>query len=168
MAETGKTCDEIVSHIVKVTESDSASEKFTELVENILENYQLAQASGKILGVKHVSASLVAARHQKARKSNTLQKARRLTAHHSASETTIPSPVSPDQEEEKRLVVEALRLAAMRDAMKKDLPDCPANQSVAAAIDQKLKSSLEQHHAMNEQASDDAQIRLEIARLNLR
>lgn len=169
LADAGKTRDEIVSHIIKVTESDPsfASAKFTQMVDNILENQRLSQASGTILGVKHVSAKIATGNQQKSRKSNTLQKARRVTTHSSASEPPLASPASPEREEEK-LVVEALKLMTMRDSMTKDLPDSPANRSVAAAIDQKLRTSLQKHQAIDEQHSPDTQLRIELAQQNLR
>lgn len=169
LAETGKTRDEIVSHIIKVTESDSsrATAKFNQLVDNVLENQRLAQASGTILGVKHVRASLATDYQQKSRKSTMLQKARRVTTHFSASEPTLQSPSSSERAEEK-LVVEALRLMAKRDAMKKDLPDSHANRRTTAAVDQQLRTSLQKHQAIDDKTSDDTRTRIEIARQNLK
>lgn len=168
MAEIGQSKQEIVTHIIAVTASDSpeSSARFYTVVDNILENRRLIKAAGTILGVKQVRTS-GATGHPKPRKSTVLQKARRVTMHFASSEPTLKSPTSPAREEEK-LVVESLQLMAERDALAKVVPDSKAKRRATAAIDQQLKVSLQKHQAADEhQALEDARTRIELARQNL-
>lgn len=170
MAEEGQRREEIISHIITVTDSDApdATLRVGALVDNVLENQRLSRASGTILGVKHLRASAATGAHSKARISNVLQKARRVTTHFSSSEPTLPSPVSPEREEEK-LVVEALKLAAERDALTKALPESTAKRRATAAVEEQLRKSLQKHKAIDDdRASDDARTRIELARQNLK
>jgi hypothetical protein len=169
MAEAGSGKEEIVAHVITVTDADGAGAaiRVRALVDNVIENQRLSTASGTILGVKHSRASVATGLHSKARKSTVLQKARRVTTHFSSSEPTLPTPVSPQREEEK-LVIEALRLAAERDAIAKAMPDNAVRRRATATVEEQLRRSLQNHQAMDDYfASDDAQTRIELARQNL-
>lgn len=169
MAESGRSKDEIIAHIITIVDFGSADAltRVGSLIYNILENGRLCNATGTILAVKHVRASVVPSLHSKSRKSTVLQKARRVTTHISSSEPSVLLPVSPEREEEK-LVVEALKLAAERDAVKKSMPDSNAKRRATATIDRQLKESLQRHQAVeDDMASDDARTRIELARQNL-
>ncbi|ETN37882.1 uncharacterized protein HMPREF1541_07505 [Cyphellophora europaea CBS 101466] len=165
LADSGKSRNEIVSHIIHVTESNAldAGATFGSLVDNILENERLVQASLTAPVAKHDRASIVR-EHQQPRKS-VLSKPRRVTTHVTFSEPTLRSPTSPDKEEEK-LVIEALRLMAERDAVTKAIPDTQARRRATAALDEQIRSSLRKHQAVDD--LDDARIRLELARQNLK
>lgn len=163
LSESGKSVDAIVKYIINSPDASFPDTRtnFNQLVQHILQNYLLAHASNRSRPAHHVRDS-VAGLQTRPRMSTTLRPLHQVTTYLSKSDPDLKSPTSPEKEEQ-RLVAEAMKLVAEREAMDKAMPESPEKAQVAAALNEQLRSSLRRHQAVD----DTAQIMLSFNKQNL-